>query len=386
MPEFPCTLLSANRGFTFSSLFLAVRVLLCARSSNFSARFGSPLLLHRSDSVPLAISDSSIPGCSSPGFIYTLHGPLQYHTFSTALLVLWTGFIAFAIVVQELAIRHSRTLPPQRPWYADSTLPLYSVLRTVFAQAHGPITGMHLARLAVGSLHARSRGGPRTWMELFWLSDRRWSGPVGVSLSLWTSTRRRIRISTLFIALCVLSSIALATPIFFSRAYEAQKSGSGERYAASSMSVLSLESLASGSAVEQLELGWKRWRKADGASVVELFPRTTYVAQSKSWSSSASDLFFAGELLGNDARQSGVRFRGACVPVDAGADIPHDMATFRQYCEHNLGSSQRSLGEGQLFVVTDHTNPHYQISGNSHQTRRLPYARPLDPRRPSVTT
>jgi len=324
---------------------LSLRASQSARPRSSFARFGSSEVSHRAAFVPLAMSVPSIPGRESPGFIYTLHGPLRHHTFSTVLLVLWTVFIALAIVVQELAIRHSRTLPPQRPWYADSTLPLYSVLRTVFAQVHGPITGLHLARLAVGSLHSRAGSGPRTWIELFWLADRRWSGPVGVSYSLWTSTRRRMRVSTFFVALCALSSIALATPIFFSRAYEAEKSGSGIRYAASSMSVLSLEALASGSSSDQLEMGWKRWRKADGASGVELFPRTTYVAQSQSWSSTAGDLFFAGELLGNNARQSGVRLRGACAPVGAAAELPRDMEAFRQYCKQNLGNVQYSSGQ-----------------------------------------
>jgi len=117
-----------------------------------------------------------------------------YHLLTTIAVVVWSLFIVITLMIYELA--HHATWNPDRvaagralPW-GFTVLP--SILRTVFDQAHGPITAMHLARLAVGSLDA-PWASASTWMEVFWLSDRRWAGPLGLWMTFETLISRKLR-------------------------------------------------------------------------------------------------------------------------------------------------------------------------------------------------
>lgn len=153
-----------------------------------------------------------------------IEASLRYHLLSTVIVVAWGIFIVGTITVHELA--HRLTWNPSRiltgaaiPWAFRPGPGLPSILRTVFTQAHGPITAMHLARLSLGALEV-SWASPKTWMEVFLLADRRWSGPVGLAQTGWVmATRRRLRVSVGFTLFAVISVATLATPVVMTRAY-----------------------------------------------------------------------------------------------------------------------------------------------------------------------
>lgn len=101
----------------------------------------------------------------------------SYHLLSTIVVCSWGLFIILTIGIHEMA--HRAMWDPDRlllyggyiPWVYRPTSGLPSLLRTIFTQAHGPITAMHVARLAVAALDA-SWMSPNTWMEVFWLAER----------------------------------------------------------------------------------------------------------------------------------------------------------------------------------------------------------------------
>jgi len=122
---------------------------------------------------------------------------LRSHPLSTLLLVVWVVVVGATIGLLERAVIVSRQ-SVSIPWQYQ-TDGLLSLLVTLVAQAHGGITTMHLARLAVSGLFT-SLGRPHSWMELFWLATGKWSGPVGMLETIWSVFRLRIRrISCVFV-------------------------------------------------------------------------------------------------------------------------------------------------------------------------------------------
>ena len=105
----------------------------------------------------------------------------SYHLSSTFVLVVWSWFIAATVVIHELA--HRTTWDYARvargdgiPWVYRPGTGLPSILRTIFAQAHGSITAMHLARLAVDTLEV-SWASPKTWLVRI-MYHCPWMGPL----------------------------------------------------------------------------------------------------------------------------------------------------------------------------------------------------------------
>jgi hypothetical protein len=66
---------------------------------------------------------------------------------------------------------------------------------------------------------ALTDAAPNTWLEVFFLADGHWQGPVGLSHSLWTSFRRKIRLSSTFAMFSAIVLLSLAQPLLISRAY-----------------------------------------------------------------------------------------------------------------------------------------------------------------------
>ena len=89
---------------------------------------------------------------------------------SLAVMVLWAILIVSEIALLERSAAVAPTALSQPWYYSNNGLP--SLFFTSIAQGHGPVTALHLIRLAVSVLHSSSVLPPRTWTELFWLADR----------------------------------------------------------------------------------------------------------------------------------------------------------------------------------------------------------------------
>ncbi|KAL0570440.1 hypothetical protein V5O48_011517 [Marasmius crinis-equi] len=148
------------------------------------------------------------------------HGSrLKLYPFSLILVGLWAAFIVLLVWWMETVVRRGPGMvgPDNHtlPWNM-ATLP--GILLTVFSQAHVPITGIHLARAAVSALQYPG-SSPNSWLELFWLADQEWLGPVGIIKATWKSIRSRSRASVTFILFATTSAVALITPVLMAQAY-----------------------------------------------------------------------------------------------------------------------------------------------------------------------
>ncbi|KAJ6553838.1 hypothetical protein B0H10DRAFT_1240223 [Mycena sp. CBHHK59/15] len=150
----------------------------------------------------------TLPSHGSPTNAATRQSRLGYYPASLVLLAIWIVFVAVLLWLLESAVAHGpRSLTPL---WTYTTLP--SLLLTVFAQGHGAVTAMHLARVSVSALHSR-RTAPNTWAEVFWMSDRMWQGPVGLLSTVFAASRLRVRTSGHFVLCAVTCLVALVTPI-----------------------------------------------------------------------------------------------------------------------------------------------------------------------------
>ncbi|KAI0087414.1 hypothetical protein BDY19DRAFT_995100 [Irpex rosettiformis] len=140
----------------------------------------------------------------------------SYHLLNASLLVVWVALIAVEIVLMERSVSLAPMTTSLLWYYSITGLP--SVLNTAFAQGHGIITVMHLSRLFVSALDIR-HGRPRTWLEMFWIANQNWFGPVTMLTTGLTMLKMRVRVSGLFTLFSLISIVALVTPIALDRAY-----------------------------------------------------------------------------------------------------------------------------------------------------------------------
>lgn len=237
------------------------------------------------------------------------------HLLSTYFITAWVIFIIVTIVIHEIAHRAARdyynslylNLGFRVPWVYRHGTGLPSLLRTAFAQVHGPITAMHLTRLAVNTLEC-SWSSPKTWMEALWLADRRWAGPFGLGKTCWTIASRRLRVSPSFIILAGLNIIALATPIVMTRAYFVATDDLTDGFLLD-VSMVDLPTLARLSPEIQIETGNEIWNK--GLSPVLMFPENTYTMPAAYYSSQDS-WFFTGESYSAESSLAGILVEGGC--------------------------------------------------------------------------
>jgi hypothetical protein len=138
-------------------------------------------------------------------------------------------------------------------------------MMTIFAQGHTAVTGIHLGRLAISSLHY-SALAPKTWAELFWAADHKWEGPLGLLETLWALLRIRRKISFTFLLFMTTSLVALFTPTVLDRAYSRDLDGPTTFGHLEQMLVLGPRTMDGNITSRQLTLGASGWitgRQAD---------------------------------------------------------------------------------------------------------------------------
>ena len=241
----------------------------------------------------------------------------SYHLFTTIIIIAWSVFIVVTLVTLELT--HHATWDYDRvaarkplPW-VFSVLP--GVLRTIFDQVHGSITAMHFARLAVGSLDV-PWASANTWMEVFWLADRRWSGPVGLTKAFWTLISRkrknlhgpRIAISFWFFA--AISVTALVTPVALSRAYDLASSNVQRPIASAKVSMVDLSIL--GGLTDSVQTTWGDQIMDRGVAPTSQFPDNMYAEIGVPKSSIRGSWFITGNANKTNMALVGVRVAGGC--------------------------------------------------------------------------
>ena len=281
------------------------------------------------------------------GYIKTSHG---LHLLSTCAVVIWGLFIGATIVIHELA--HRVTWKPSRsaaggdiPWIYRPGSGLPSILRIIFAQAHGPLTAMHLARLAVNALDL-PWASPNTWMEVFWLADRRWAGPVGLGTVGWTLTRRwKGGASITFWSLALLSVVALATPLVLTRAYPVVTAEVVYDAVASVIEVKSSD-LKEWTMSVQLQEGNALWRK--GVSVNEVFSRNGFAEIGASSSSTSGSWLFTGDPGQVEVSLSGIRVSGQC---DAMQTTNKGPSAFLERCTAEFGPQLSTAINGEFKIA-----------------------------------
>jgi len=155
-----------------------------------------------------------------------------------------------------------------------------------------------------------SWASPKTWMEVFWLADRRWAGPFGLGKTGWTIVSRRLRVSFGFILLACLNIVTLVTPVFMTRAYSVATDYVSGGFAENA-SMIDLPTLARLSSGIQITTGNEIWTK--GLSSALIFPRNSYRTPEiteEGW------YFFTGELPNqSESSLTGIFVGGRCSSI-----------------------------------------------------------------------
>jgi len=274
----------------------------------------------------------------------------NYHLFSTAVIVAWSLFIVITLITFELA--HRATWNFDRV-AAQKALPwglnvLPSILRTVFDQVHGLVTAMHLARLAVGLLDA-PRASPNTWLEVFWLADRRWAGPYGLYKTLENLFFRKLRkqraphISPGFWFFAALSVVTLVTPVTMSRAYHVITGEVESRFLVSSVSTVDHDRIRNSTFGDdrgkQVSMGSDIWGK--GLVPAMQFPVNIYSDIDIKQSCSGGAMLATGWTNYTTMTISAVQVVGGCDYFQA-SDV-----TFEELCSSTIINGQNAICESQ---------------------------------------
>ncbi|KAI0077805.1 hypothetical protein K474DRAFT_1642587 [Panus rudis PR-1116 ss-1] len=283
-------------------------------------------------SVP-AEEEKALPSVSVTG----QEIPLRYYPLSLFLIVFWVIFVAVVVTLLERSVAISTTIVRQPWYYSHDGLP--NVLLTIFTQAHGPITAMHLSRLAISALRS-SNVAPRTWLELFWLANNNWEGPVGMLITGFGMISRRVRISQSFTIFSLISLVALVTPLILNRAYPVQTLDVQVPQTITP-STISAERFGSLDAYAQVAAGGGMW--ATGLTVLDMFNSTSYTPAGVERGADTGDLFFAGDVKGYDVTLPGLRLRGSCHAVNGQSGLGN-LTTLRQLCIQELPQDPEDLG------------------------------------------
>ncbi|KAE9398117.1 hypothetical protein BT96DRAFT_42100 [Gymnopus androsaceus JB14] len=280
-------------------------------------------------------------------------GQTHFYPFSSILISFW-----IAIIIGTVALLQRSTVVAPTvlvlPWYySNDGLP--TILLTIFAQAHGPITAMHLSRVAMSGLQS-ALGAPRTWMELFWLSGKNWAGPLGIITSGWTATKQRIQVSFTFILFSTISLVALVTPLVLGRAYpiKALDVIVPQTFFPRTLDVSKMDGI---DAYAQIAGGAGAW--ATGQSVIELYNQTSYTPVGQSRGNTSNDYFFAGDSQSLDTTLPGIHIQGSCSAVNQTG--LSDSGAFTDYCVDQMGSMNDA---GNVTVADSSLNLQVSICSN----------------------
>ncbi|KIP02973.1 hypothetical protein PHLGIDRAFT_499485 [Phlebiopsis gigantea 11061_1 CR5-6] len=252
-----------------------------------------------------------------------------FHPLSLAIIAFWIVLIAGEIVLLERSVAVAPTTV-KLPWYySNDGLP--SVLFTIFTQGHAPVTAMHLSRLAVSAVQFRG-SAPRTWLEMFWLADKKWAGPMGIAMAAWSVVRTPMRVSPTLVVFAATVLAALVTPLVLNRAYpiRAMDVAVNRTFFPNTLAAAKLDQI---DAYAQIAVGAGAW--STNLTVLELYNSTTFVpASNPAREASATDFFFAGDVQSMDVTLPGVRIQGGCHAMDNETDVTQD--SFIQLCNQEL--------------------------------------------------
>jgi len=212
---------------------------------------------------------------------------------------------------------------------------------------------MHLARLAVGSLDT-SWTSANTWLEVFWLADRRWAGPFGLWTVFETFVTRKWRqlrgprISIGFWLFAALSVVALVTPVALSRAYHVTTGEVERQVTVSRVYMMNVGEIFDSTKTSVSELpnpqtmyGTTIWQR--GVAPAVQFRDSMYAKIDNRSSSNNGDWFISGNSRRSQMRLVGIRVSGGCELLQP--------STFEDICTANFGDSPSLVQVGKLPVI-----------------------------------
>ncbi|KIJ31025.1 hypothetical protein M422DRAFT_267337 [Sphaerobolus stellatus SS14] len=291
---------------------------------------------------------------------------LRYYPFSLILITAWILFILAEIAFLEFTVRITKDGYEGRSWITRSN-GLQSFFLTIFAQGHGPITALHLSRLAISALYSKENG-PRTWMEVFWLAEKTWGAPVGILSTAYAARKFRINVSPILIGFSLISLIILGTPISLKGAYPVTVISVGvptEIF----YSTLSPSKMAGVNGDSQLAAGAGAW--ATNHSVIDLFNRTTFTRSQRfqGEQETPTELFFTGDVFGTDTTLPGVLIQGdGCTVMDP---TLNDIPALRAMCREQFGEDVDVNGPQTIANFSIALNMTYCLRSTSDETQFL---------------
>jgi len=211
---------------------------------------------------------------------------------------------------------------------------------------------MHLARLAVGALDV-PWAAPKTWTEVFWLANRRWTGPVGLTEAGWAVvSRRSSSVSLCFCLLGMLSILALGTPVVMTSAYPVVT------YHVNHTIVVNVAEPDSSFPYiyrdDQIKVGQVHW--GTGVSAAMFTPQNLYAGLGANKSKSTGDWFIASDSQNSEILLHGIRAVGGCEVV---TDTPRGDTAFADLCKRKFDTRLNPeivVGESKadrLVILTD---------------------------------
>ncbi|KAK1234905.1 hypothetical protein PQX77_001867 [Marasmius sp. AFHP31] len=302
----------------------------------------------------------------------------KLHSLSLIVIGLWIAYISGLLYWLEHVVRHgpeqvdlagsyfNGTPPLSRVQYL-TTVDLPNILLTVFTQAHVPVTGMHLARIAVSAV--QHRNAPRTWRELFWLADRQWLGPIGIFRTIHESRYfRGVRVSYTFFLFAITSVVALVTPLLLSQAYRVNSVLTSGTVYLNVFNAVSFNKLSAVDAPAQRNMGIRSWEgDGDFAQVIDsrifYLPRGVSRKFSPPYFLPPGETFIAGDIVNVTVPQlRGLHLKVSCAPIDSqGLDTPGRLDTldsWATFCKsripnfHGLPPAMRTDGAHPSFNLT----------------------------------
>jgi hypothetical protein len=235
---------------------------------------------------------------------------LSYYPLSLVIFIIWVLYTSGIIALLQYAVSH----PGKAGIRALQEGPDY--LLTIFAQGHLTITGMYLSRLGMTALQS-PQYAPKTWLEMFWFTNKQWQGPAGWGTTILGASKRQMRISITFILFIIAAVFAFPAPILLKRAFPPTVIEASQPFTfpTSSLAVNATNVLDPYTQVNIGQAGW-----SSGLTVEQTYAGRVYTPTSSSASNSTfantNDLLFSADIQGYDGVLPGIRVNGGCNPMD----------------------------------------------------------------------